>query len=553
MVVFAISLAVASVLAFELLLRDGRRDIDVVIAREQERFELSMAELLSEEQRANPGGAPIQALEAAVERYLSLNPSNDSYWTIVTFEDGHRYASANGPPELEPLYREGTLPAGELNVRETLATEAGDVRTSSVPVVLGTTEVARLQVVSPLAPVRDEALESAALLAAAAGIALVLGGILLSATLWRALAPLGDLAMAARSTELRSLAQRVPVPPTEDEVGILALEFNTMLDRLEQASAAQQEFMASIGHELRTPITIARGHLELLEKVGGDDPDAKAETVAILRDELGRMSRLVDDLMAIARADMEGFVRLRDLELVSWFEELELKVGAMPAARAVRIVPPPPVVLSVDPDRLAQAVLNLITNADLHTPDDTNVTVSAELRDGHVGIVVADDGPGIPPEIREDVFAPFVRAGDTPGSTGLGLAVVQAVVAAHDGHVEMDTGEHGTRFTLLVPWVAVGPDDGRLPEDDDAVVGPADISPVGAVVSAPGPAGSGPASPQTPPPAPAPVPPPAPRLAPGSQNRQGQETTAAPDGPGPAADAAHSGVVGAAPHDDGGR
>ena len=463
--VFAISLAVASIVAFELLLRDGQRDIDVVIAREQERFELSMVELLAEEQEANPTESPRRALETAVERYLALNPPNDSYWTIVTFEDGRRYASAIGPPELEPLFREGRLPSGDLNVRETIATEAGDIRTSSVPVLLGDIVVARLQIVSPLAPVRADAIEAALLLSAAAGVALLLGGVLLSATLWRALTPLGGLASAARSTGLRSLGQRVPVPPTEDEVGVLAREFNTMLDRLEHASSAQQEFMASIGHELRTPITIARGHLELLDKVGHDDVEARSETVAILRDELGRMSRLVDDLMAIARADMEDFVRLRELELVSWFEELELKLAAMPAARAVRILPPPPVVLSADPDRLAQAVLNLIINADLHTPDDTIVTVGAQLRDRHVAITVADDGPGIPAHIRDDVFAPFVRSSDTPGSTGLGLAVVQAVVAAHGGRVEMETGERGTTFVLLVPWTREGPDDGLLPED----------------------------------------------------------------------------------------
>lgn len=456
--IFAISLAVASVLAFELLLRDGRRDIDVVIAREQDRFQQSMAELLEEEQARAPTLAPDVALRRAVERYLALNPANDSYWTIVTFEDGRQLAASNGPPGLEPLYRRGELPTGALNVRETIPTEAGDVRTSLVPVMLLDEEVATLQIVSPMGPVRDEALEAAALLAAAAGMALVLGGILLSATLWRALTPLGGLASAARSTELQWMGERVPVPATQDEVGILAREFNTMLDRLERATAAQREFMASIGHELRTPITIARGHLELLGTVERGDPLAQAETVAILQDELGRMSRLVDDLMAIARSDMEDFVRPRELELVSWFEELELKVAAMSAAPAVRILPPPPIMLLVDPDRLSQAVLNLVNNAHVHTQDGTRIVVSAVLLPGHLGIRVADDGQGIPEDIRDEAFTPFVRSGDQPNSTGLGLSVVQAVVAAHGGRVDLDTGSDGTTFTLLVPWE--GPDPG---------------------------------------------------------------------------------------------
>jgi two-component system, OmpR family, sensor kinase len=466
MAIFAISLAVASVLAYELLLQDGQRDIDVVIAREQERFELSISELLAEAQQDDPEAAPIDALRRAVERYLALNPSTQSYWTIVTFEDGRRYASANGPLELEPLYREGRLPTGPLNLRSTVDTDAGEIRTSSVPVLLSGEQVATLQVVSPLAPVRAEAIEAAGLLAAAAGIALLLGGILLTATLWRSLTPLGGLAAAARSTELRSLGERVEVPDTEDEVGTLAREFNRMLDRLEQATAAQHEFMASIGHELRTPITIARGHLELLETVGRDDPEALTETVAIVQDEMGRMTRLVEDLMAIARSDMEDFVRPRPLELVSWFEELELRIAATPAGSVTRIEPPPPVTLHADPDRLAQAVLNLVTNAHLHTPEGTRVAVRARLEPDRVAILVADDGPGIPEEIRDEVFAPFVRAGEAPSSTGLGLSVVQAVVAAHDGEVTMSTGERGTAFVLHLPWRPVGPDDGELPADE---------------------------------------------------------------------------------------
>jgi two-component system, OmpR family, sensor kinase len=453
MAVFALSLAVALVMAYELLLQDGRRDIAVVMEREQERFQRSMGELLEEQLTDDPTSTPLEALEGAVNRYLSLNPSTESYWTIVTFlEDGRRFAAANGPPELTPLLASGTLPPGELNVRRQLDTEAGPILSSTVPIMLGDEQVATLQIVSPLAPVRTEALESTRLLGAAAGLTLVLGGILLAASLWRSLTPLTDLARTARSTELRSLDARVEEPETDDEVGALAREFNTMLDRLDAASAAQREFMASIGHELRTPITIARGHLELLRGAGPGDASAVAETTAILEDELGRMGRLVDDLMAIARSEMEDFVRPRPLELVQWFEELELKLAGLGGGAArVRILPPPPITIDVDPDRLAQAVLNLVNNAQVHTPPDTRIEVRAVAGNDHVAIEVADDGPGIPEAIREQVFDPFVR-GDTPGATGLGLAVTHAVVSAHGGTIELHTGPPGTRIRLLLPW-----------------------------------------------------------------------------------------------------
>jgi two-component system OmpR family sensor kinase len=466
MAVFAISLAVASLLAYELLLQDGRRDIDVVIAREQERFQLSTSALLAELREDQPDVPPETSLRAAVRRYLQLNPSTASYWTIVTFEDGTRLAAANGPPELEPLFRAGTLPSGRLGVRETIDTEAGDVRTSSVPVVLDGEQAATLQIVSPLAPVRVEAREAAWLVALAAGVSLLLGGILLAASLWRSLTPLRGLAATARSTELRSLGRRVEVPDSDDEVGALAREFNTMLDRLDAAASAQTEFMASIGHELRTPVTIARGHLELLRQLDGDDPQADDETVAIVQDELARMGRLVEDLMAIARADMDEFVRPRPVELVAWFEELELKLAGVPGSEQVRIHPPPPVVLEADPDRLAQAVLNLVNNALTHTPDGTPVRVGARQDPGHVVLTVADDGPGIPDEIRDRLYEPFVRAGEAPTSTGLGLSVVRAVAQAHGGHVSLDTGPEGSTFAVHLPFTG-----DLVPDEDAAEVG----------------------------------------------------------------------------------
>ncbi|MEX2550954.1 MAG: HAMP domain-containing sensor histidine kinase [Nitriliruptoraceae bacterium] len=456
MVVLAVSLGVAAFLAYELLLQDGLSDIDVVVEREEQRFERSITELLEDARAERPEAEPRSILESAVRRYLQLNPSTASYWTIVTFEDGFRLAASNGPPELESLFTARTLPAGELGTRQTLdtGTDAGAIRTSSVPISVDGERLATLQVVSPLEPVRADAREAAYLVAAAAGVSLLVGGALLAATLWRALSPLGSLAAAARSTELQQLSARVDVPSSDDEVSLLASEFNTMLGRLEASARQEQEFLASVGHELRTPITIARGHLELLTTVDRGDPAAVETTAAIVRDELGRMGRLVDDLMAIARVRTADFIRPRPLELVSWFEELELKITATPAGASTRVLPPPPVGLEADPDRLAQAILNLTSNAAIHTPGGTPITVAAQLDpdDRRFTLQVSDEGPGIDPDILDEVFAPFVRAGDARDSTGLGLAVVEAVVTAHGGDVEVSSGPQGTVVTLHLPW-----------------------------------------------------------------------------------------------------
>ena len=455
MAVFTVSLAVAAILAYELLLQDGRSDIDIVIAREHERFERSIAALLDEVRQDEPSADDLTALEGAVRRYLELNPSTASYWTIVTFEDGLRLAASNGPPELEPLFTARELPAGPLNAREVIdtGTDAGEILTSSAPILLGGEHLATLQIVAPMAPVRTEAREAAYVVAAAAGASLLIGGVLLAATLWRALTPLSGLAAAARSTELRRLDARVDEPDSGDEVALLAAEFNGMLERLEAATRQQQEFLASVGHELRTPITIARGNLELLTTVDRDDPTAIEETVAIVSDELGRMGRLVEDLMTFARVRTPDFIRPRVLDLVSWFEELELKLQSTPIGRQVRIVPPPPVTLEADPDRLTQAVLNLTNNAAVHNPTDTPIRIRATVDTDRqqLLVVVEDEGHGIDPEILDEVFSPFVRAGDARDSTGLGLAVVHAVVTAHGGRIDVRSASTGTVVTLALP------------------------------------------------------------------------------------------------------
>lgn len=455
MAVFAVSLAVAAVLAFELLLQDGRTDIDVVIAREHERFERSITALLLEAREDDPAATDREALEQAVRRYLALNPSTSSYRTIVTFEDGLRLAARNGPPELEPLFAARSLPSGTLGRRETVdtGTEAGEIRTSSVAILLGGEQLATLQIVSALAPVRREAREAALVVAAAAAASLLVGGVLLSAGLWRALAPLGELAAAARSTELRRLDARVEEPDSGDEVAVLAAEFNTMLARLEAASAEQERFLASVGHELRTPITIARGHLELLTTLDRGDPVAVDETVAIVSDELSRMGRLVEDLMTFARIRTPDFIRPRPMDVVAWFEELELKLRATEQGRQVQVTPPPPVTFDADPDRLTQAVLNLTSNAAVHNPPGTPVRIHAsyDTAAGRLLVTVEDEGAGIDPAVLETVFDPFVRAGDARDSTGLGLAVVHAVVTAHGGDIDLRSEPTGTRITLSLP------------------------------------------------------------------------------------------------------
>jgi two-component system OmpR family sensor kinase len=177
-----------------------------------------------------------------------------------------------------------------------------------------------------------------------------------------------------------------------------------------------------------------------------------AQHSAVVREELQRISRLVEDLMALARAEMDDFVVTVPMRVDRFFDDLELRLTGL-GTTDVELRRPEPIEMVGDADRLAQALLNLIVNASVHTPPGTPIVVSARRDGSSVVFSVHDDGPGIDPAIRDRLFQPFVR-GHGSGihrSTGLGLAVVAAVVEAHRGTVRFDTGVHGTTIELRIP------------------------------------------------------------------------------------------------------
>jgi signal transduction histidine kinase len=275
-------------------------------------------------------------------------------------------------------------------------------------------------------------------------LSLVVAAVVLS----RALRPLRALEATARAISETELTRRIEVLGS-DEVASLGRTFNAMLDRLEVAFASQRQLVSDAGHELRTPITIVRGHLELL----GDDPDERRETVALVTDELDRMGRLVDDLLTLAKAERSDFLRLSDVDADVLTDELLEKArhlgdrAWMRDARATGRI-------TVDRQRLTQATIALADNAVRHTQPGTTIAVGSALRGGRLALWVRDDGPGVPPDQQQRIFARFARGGargDTDGS-GLGLAIVRAIAVAHGGDVTLSSRPGaGATFTIEVP------------------------------------------------------------------------------------------------------
>jgi signal transduction histidine kinase len=253
---------------------------------------------------------------------------------------------------------------------------------------------------------------------------------------------------AAQSISESDLSTRIEVAG-QDEISRLATTFNDMLDRLQTSFTAQRAFINDAGHELRTPIQILTGHLEVLE----DDPEERRKTVALLLDELDRMARMVNDLLVLAKSEQPDFLKLETVQVATLTDELASKMRTL-GERAWRIDGVGQGVIVADRQRLTQAMMQLAQNAVQHTPDGAELALGSKVNAASTRFWIRDTGPGIAPEYHERIFARFSRGDGTSrfDGAGLGLAIVRAIVQAHGGRVFLESRlGHGSTFTIEVP------------------------------------------------------------------------------------------------------
>jgi two-component system OmpR family sensor kinase len=310
------------------------------------------------------------------------------------------------------------------------------------------------------------------ILGGVAAAVLVAAGVTGAVIVRRSLRPLRRVAdTASRVAELEldrgdvALSVRVPDADTDPktEVGLVGAALNRMLGHVAAALAARQasetrvrQFVADASHELRTPLAAIRGYAELSRRSHDDVPPQVAHAMRRVESESNRMTTLVDDLLLLARLDSGRPLESDDVDLSRLVVDAVSDAHIAGPDHAWRLdLPPDPVTVVGDAQRLHQVLANLLTNARTHTPSGTTVTTGLAEDDGFVTLTVTDDGPGIPAALQPEVFERFAR-GDTSrsrnaGSTGLGLAIVAAVVAAHDGSVDVRSGPGDTVFTVALP------------------------------------------------------------------------------------------------------
>ena len=262
-----------------------------------------------------------------------------------------------------------------------------------------------------------------------------------------------SLLKTARLLADSDLTQRIPVRGRGD-MAELTRTFNEMLDRAEAAVRERQNFIKYASHELRTPITIVRGHLELL----GTDPAEQQETVALVLDELDRMSCLVNDMAVLAKAERPDLLDLETVEIGSLTEELYAKARTL-GARRWRLEARGSGKIALDKGRLTQAIANLVENATHYTTEKDAIALGSAVREDAVYFWVSDSGEGIPEAEQERIFEGGVRGKSAKlrrEGSGLGLSIVKAIALAHGGRVELKSQPgRGSIFTLVIPRVGI--------------------------------------------------------------------------------------------------
>jgi signal transduction histidine kinase len=257
---------------------------------------------------------------------------------------------------------------------------------------------------------------------------------------------------AARKVADGNFAARIPVD-SSGQLGQLARTFNEMQRRLSELDSARKKFIANASHELRTPIFSLGGFVELLEEED-PSPEERAEFVQTMRQQIDRLTKLTTDLLDLSQLDAGGIVMdVEGIDLCSMARDVVREFGPRADRRGSRLelrTPGHPVVAGADPDRLRQILRILLDNALVHTPEGTDVTVTAHSINGRPELTVSDEGTGIPQRVQSRIFERFYTA-DSSGGSGLGLAIARELAQRMDGHIAIASSKRFTAFTLDLP------------------------------------------------------------------------------------------------------
>ncbi|MEB3359719.1 MAG: HAMP domain-containing sensor histidine kinase [Synechococcales bacterium] len=393
-------------------------------------------------------------LIAVFSKYLHHRiPKDDTF--LITFLDGQFFKSSPSAlpesfsenPDLLQQWAAQTQPSqGEILLP---GTGVGSTLYRLEPVQINGQLLGVFVVAHTTRGEQTEILEALSVLMQVALVLFLISLVLAWFAAGRVLAPLRTIMATAHTISETDLSRRLPVQG-RGELAELAATFNNMMDRLQSAFDTQREFVNDAGHELRTPITIIQGNLELM----GDDPEEQRETLALVMGELNRMGRLVKDMILLAKAERSDFLHLDMVDAAALTEELFAKAQPL-AERDWQLDEVAQGQIVADRERITEAVMNLVQNGTQHTQREDTIAIGSTIAKGKIRFWVRDTGEGIPLADQKRIFERFARAANSRHrleGSGLGLSIVKAIAEAHGGQVLLRSRlGYGSMFTIVLP------------------------------------------------------------------------------------------------------
>ena len=414
-------------------------------------------------------------LEAAARSWLATQRFAEGQVAAIRLPGGQTLATS-GADELRSAPEIGELLSNPRPMRREISSDGEHLRVVTAPLQLRGKHVGALLVAVSESQANATIGALLASIAWACGAVLVLAAVLGFIAVSRSLSPLRSMTEKIKGIrETGNLGERVAGSTEADEVAQLGLEFNLLLERLEQAFTSQRRRVAEASHELRTPLAIARGQLELIrdQLAPGSDSDVK-RSVGIGIEELDRMARIVDDLLLLARLDEGLQLQMRPVEVELILREALLR-AMLVAERRFEVDVSEGLFVVADPERLMQVITNLLTNALTHAGDGAELRLRARSLGDRAEIQVSDTGKGIAAQDIPHVFDRLYRGSeprtDVVSGAGLGLAIARSLIVAMDGDIRVaSTPGVGTTFTIELPRAL------ELGESTGQPVGSADVS-----------------------------------------------------------------------------
>lgn len=429
-IVLAVGVVALSLVAYWRVADRLHADLDRALLREAEAYSAALAQDRDDTDVRN---ATRTYLQARSQSFSTAHPV-----LIVRFSDGRVLSNTGLRLEDAPANKAALDASSAVRAFFDLTYENQTYRAATVPVTWKDGQaIAVFEAALPTAATQELGTQVLVTLLGVGFGVTAIGALLAVLAAHGALRPLRLAASTASRITHSSLTERIVYDGPDDEVGGMVASINAMLSRLQDSFGEQRRFIADASHELRTPLAVVSGHVEMLRDVEMSEEE-RGEELALISDEVGRMGRLVDDLLALARLDAAAPLPHQPLEVATLLEEVAAR-GKGLGDRRFRVDAPGDLWVLGDPDQLMQAFLNLASNAVAHTGEGGEVRLVASADEHTVRIRVEDDGVGIRDQDMRRIFDRFYRAqgprSRDGGGSGLGLAITKRLIDLHGGEV----------------------------------------------------------------------------------------------------------------------